>query len=159
MKRIQALHGTLLVLLFAGLGFGCSTARQAPVSGPDSAFKFEVQTVNPLNGSSRQITGDYGLHFSKTALRVDLPYFGRSYSAPVNPSEGGIKLNTDEFRYEVNEKRKGWELVIRPDNQRDVQMMVLSVSESGFGTLQVTSTNRQSISYYGRVQQRDMVNN
>lgn len=159
MKHIRISFAVLMVITAALFTSGCSTVQQASGARPDSAFTFEVQTVNPLTGSSRQITGDYTLKFSKSQLQVDLPYFGRAYAAPVNPSDGGIKLKTPDFRYEVKEKRKGWEMVIRPDNQRDVQMMVLTVSDNGYGTLQVTSTNRQSISYYGRVRQSDLVNN
>src|SRR5687767_1090254 len=149
----------MLLALTAFFSSGCSTAQEASGARPDSAFTFEVQTVNPVSGSSRQITGNYTFKFSKNLVQADLPYFGRAYSAPLNPGEGGIKLNTPDFRYELKQKRKGWEMVVRPDNQRDVQMMVLSVSENGYGTLQVTSTNRQSISYYGRVRQNDLVNN
>lgn len=148
-----------MLALLAGIGFNCSTPRQSAVASLDTAFVFEVQTVNPLTGGNRQITGDYQLKFSKSLLQADLPYFGRSYSAPVNPAEGGIRLNTSAFKYQVNQKKKGWEMVIRPDNQKDIQMMVLSVSENGYGTLQVTSTNRQSISYYGQVRRKDLANN
>ena len=149
----------LLVPVVAAITLGCSTAQPAASARPDSAFIFEVQTVNPLGGSARQITGDYSLKFAKDRVEADLPYFGRVYSAPTNPAGGGIRLNTSDFRYEPKETRKGWEIVIRPDSQQDIQMMVLSVSQNGFGTLQVTSTNRQRISYYGRVRQNGLVNN
>jgi hypothetical protein len=158
-KEMKTGASALLFVMMAAFTAGCGTTQQASLTSPDSAFTFEAQTVNPVGGSSRQITGDYILRFSRSRVQVDLPYFGRSYSAPVNPTEGGIKLNTTAFGYEVKKKRRGWEMVIRPDEQRNVQVMVLSVSENGYGTLQVTSTNRQSISYYGRVRQNDLVNN
>lgn len=158
MKYIKIWLAPLVVVMMAAFLYSCSTAHQATGVRPDS-FTFEVQTVNPMGGNARQITGDYTLKFSKARVQADLPYFGRAYSAPINTTDGGIRLNTTEFEYDLREKRKGWEIVIRPANQRDVQMMVLLVSENGYGTLQVTSTNRQAISYYGRVKRNDLVNN
>ena len=159
MKKMKIWLAPVVVVMMAAFLYSCSTAQQATGVRPDSAFTFQVQTVNPMGGSSRQITGDYTLRFSKGRVQADLPYFGRAYSAPINTTDGGIKLNTNEFQYDLKEKRKGWEIVIRPANQRDVQMMVLSVSENGYGTLQVTPANRQAISYYGRVTQNDLASN
>src|ERR1700733_125075 len=55
-------------------------------------FVFMVQTVLPLAGTTRHIDPGYTVQVSKTTVICDLPYFGRAYTVPTDPSEGGIKF-------------------------------------------------------------------
>jgi hypothetical protein len=82
-----------------------------------------------------------------------LPYFGRAYVAPVDPTEGGIKFTSTNFSYTAKQKKDGWEITILPKDTRDVKQMYLSVSTKGYAKLQVISNNRESISYNGYVDQ------
>jgi hypothetical protein len=115
-------------------------------------YDFRATSVTPMSGRSRQLTSDYDLKITKESLVCYLPYFGRAYSAPMDPSQGGIQFTSKEFDYTVsNGKRGGWDIQIKPKDHRDVQQMNLSLSEDGYGTLQVISTQRQPISFYGNI--------
>ncbi|MGX5820920.1 DUF4251 domain-containing protein [Chitinophaga lutea] len=120
------------------------------------SYVFEARTVLPMSGRTRQIGGDgYDLTVSKDTVNSYLPYFGRAYSAPIDPTKGGLQFQSTDFVYvEKAGKKGGWEISIKPRDVRDVQQLFLSVSEDGYASLQVTSTNRQPISFNGVVSER-----
>lgn len=116
-------------------------------------FVFEAQTVLPTSGRSRQVGSEgYKVRLSGDTLVSELPYFGRAYTAPINPSEGGIRFTTTQFGYVAKDRRKGgWEISIRPKGATELREFVLNVSENGFASLQALSNNRQPISFTGTV--------
>jgi len=117
------------------------------------AYTFKAQSAMPMSGNTRQLTSDYDLKVTKTSVVSYLPYFGKAYSAPLNTSGGGIQFTSKDFSYTSTPKKKGgWDILIKPKDYRDVQQMSLSITESGYASLQVTSTNRQAISFSGYIQ-------
>jgi len=118
-------------------------------------FVFKVQSVQPLGGPGRQTTGEYDLKFLGDSIVSYLPYFGRAYSAPDPGDPGGINFTSTAFEYKAKPKKKGgWNIEINPSDTKDVRQLNLTVSDSGYSQLQVTSNNRQSISYYGYIVER-----
>jgi len=117
-------------------------------------FVFKAQTALPLGGQSRQLTSDYDLRVYGDSLIAYLPYFGRAYTAPA-PGEGGLNFTSVNYLYHPQETKKGgWNVTIQPKDTRDVRLLFLSVSSAGYGTLQVTSNNRQAISFSGYITPR-----
>lgn len=116
-------------------------------------YIFKAQMVNPQNSVSRQLTSEYDLTISRDTIISYLPYFGRAYVAPVNPSEGGIKFTSTKFEYNPVKDEKGWKITIRPKDAPEVQQLFLEVFDNGTATLQVISTNRQGISFNGYVEE------
>jgi len=113
-------------------------------------YVFKARSAQPMSGNTRQLTSEYDLTVTKTVIDCYLPYFGRAYAAPIDPSQGGIKFSSKDFTYQATPKKKGgWDVLIKPKDARDVQQMSLSISENGYASLQVTSTNRQPISFSG----------
>ncbi len=113
-------------------------------------YVFVAQTVLPLSGRTRQLTSDYDMKVTKTSIVCDLPYFGRAYQAPIDPTQGGIHFTSKDFEYTtVPGKKQGWTITIKPKDYKDIQQMTLGISSSGYASLQVTSTNRQPISFNG----------
>jgi hypothetical protein len=115
-------------------------------------YTFKAQTTTPLSGRLRQLTSDYDLQVSKDVIISQLPYFGRAYSAPINPSDGGIQFTSKDFEYTLTDKKKGgWDVTIKFKDVKDVQQMQLSIFNNGTASLQVTSNNRQAISFSGYI--------
>lgn len=113
-------------------------------------FVFKAQFALPMGGSSFQLTSEYDVKVVKDTLICFLPYFGRAYSAPMNPSEGGIKFTSKDFEYTAkNRKRGGWDIVVKPRDVQNIQQLTFYISESGYGSVQVTDNNRQPISFNG----------
>lgn len=116
-------------------------------------FIFKAQKAMAQNGYSRVLTSDYTLTVLKDSINTWLPYFGRAYRAPMDPSEGGIHFSSTDFSYHMTERRKsGWQVEIIPHDHKDqVDKMQLTITPSGYGTLQVISTHRSPITFYGKV--------
>jgi hypothetical protein len=128
----------------------------------DQNYVFKANFANPQRGGSRALDFDYDLVVSKDTINTFLPYFGRAYTAPINPSDdGGIKFVSTNFVYKTQSNKKGgWDIDIKPKEQnsndmRSVQSLRLSVTTSGYATLYVTSSNRDPISFDGYIQGRD----
>jgi hypothetical protein len=115
-------------------------------------FTFKAQSVMPMRGGTRQLTSDYDLKVSGDSLIVYLPYFGRAFTAPINPGAGGIQFTSSDFEYKVEERRKGgWNINIVPKDNNSVREMLLTISKKGYATLQILSTNRDAISFNGYI--------
>jgi hypothetical protein len=120
------------------------------------SYVFKAQTMLPMGGRSRQLTSDYDVKVAKDSIVSYLPYFGRAYTAPLDPSKGGIQFKSKDFEYTATNKRKGgWDIVIKPKDAEDVRQMSLSISEDGYGSLQVLSNNRQPIIFNGYIRARE----
>jgi len=118
-------------------------------------YVFIARSALPMRGRNINLTSIYDLKVSGDTVISDLPYFGRAYSAPINPAEGGIHFTSNDFTYNLTERKKGgWDITILPKDTRDVRQMFLTVSESGYASLQLTSNNRQAISFNGYIKER-----
>lgn len=117
-------------------------------------FIFSATTALPMTGKTRILTSAYDLEVSKDSIISFLPYFGRAYSAPLDPSKGGIKFTSTQFEYKEENKKDGWDISIKPKDVSEVQQLYLHISSEGYATLQVISTQRQPISFYGKVKER-----
>lgn len=120
-------------------------------------FFFEANYALPQRGGTRVLTSVYDLKVSKDSIISHLPFFGRAYMAPIDPTEGGIDFTTTKFSYtKIHTKNGGWDITIRPlktnpTDWRDVQQMRLNISPDGYATLSVLSTNRDPISFQGNI--------
>lgn len=119
-------------------------------------YVFHAQQATAMGGRTRQLTSEYDMHVTADSITTYLPYFGRAYSAPLNPTDdGGIKIKTKDFEYAPQAGKKGgWEITIKPKEHMDVRQLFLTVSADGYATLQVVSNNRQPISFYGYVSKK-----
>ena len=115
-------------------------------------YTFKAQSANPMSGRVVQLTSDYDLKITKESIISYLPYFGRAYTAPMDPTKGGIQFTSKDFDYTLTPNKKdGWTALIKPKDYRDVQQMTVNISSAGYATVQVTSTNRQPITFNGQI--------
>lgn len=161
MKNTFRLHYSLVILSFAGIFSGCAASQEttAPVINKEiieaKNFVFVAQNANPQRGRNIFLTTYYDVKVSPDTLAADLPYFGRAFSAPVDPAGGGIRFTTTEFEYTVKpRKRKGWDVIIKPAAGTGVQQFYFNIYDNGNAYLQVTSTNRTPISFTGKITER-----
>ena len=115
-------------------------------------YVFKAQTALPTSGATRQLTSDYDLRISKDTILSDLPYFGRAFTAPLNPSEGPLRFTSTDFQYSVaNRKKGGWNVTITPKDVQDPKQINMSIFDNGTASVVVTSYNRQPISFNGYI--------
>ncbi|AEV97510.1 hypothetical protein A4D02_30585 [Niastella koreensis] len=115
-------------------------------------YVFKAQTALPTAGTTRQLTSDYSLQVSKDTIVSDLPYFGRAFTAPLNPSEGPLQFTTTKFQYMVSTNKKGgWNVTITPQDVSDPHELIMTIFDNGSASMVVNSTNRQPISFNGYI--------
>jgi len=115
-------------------------------------YVFKAESVIPTRGRVRYLTSEYDLVVTSDTVTAYLPYFGRAYSAPIDPSEGGIKFTSADFEYTVEKKkRSSWQIMIKPKDASDIQAIYLTIFDNSKATLQVNSLNRESISFNGYI--------
>ena len=107
-----------------------------------------------MTGMLKQLSTDYDVKFFGDSIVAYLPYFGRAYSVPYG-GEGGINFTSTQFEYKAKPRKKGgWDISIKPKDTRDVRELNFTISETGSANLQVSSNNRQPISFQGHVVER-----
>lgn len=118
-----------------------------------SRFIFIAERMNPLRGRTRYLTSSYDVTVRKDTVASFLPFFGRAYQAPMDPSKGGIQFTSTRFSYDVQQKKDNeWDVMIVPKDYPDVQQLHFNIFENGTATLNVVSTNRDAISFYGHLE-------
>lgn len=116
------------------------------------AFTMDVRTVNPMQGSTINVTSEYEVRIKNDSLFSYLPYFGRAYTASL-PPESPMIFDSPIEEYSIEKKGKGmYQVSAKVKNKMDNLIYFFIISETGSATLSVTSNNRQSISYYGTIE-------
>ncbi len=160
MKKYLSLAAISLVILLAGANplsaqDSKKERQEATIKGLIDAqhYTFDAQTAIPLKLKIRHLANGYYLIVAKDRIEAYLPYFGQAYSAPIaSANSGGIEFKTSDFEYTVTPKKKGgWDIKILPKKAGDTRQLFLTVTTSGYASLQVTSTNRQFISFNGYI--------
>jgi hypothetical protein len=158
MRSIKFKSTSLVVLFFSS--FIILNAQESKEDKYDALkniveakqYVFIAETAQPVSGRNRQLSPGYKLELRTDTLISDLPYFGRAYTAPIDPAEGGIQFTSTDFEYQVNPGKKGsWDISIKPKNGKDANRFSLYISKSGKASLQVVSNNRQAISFNGYI--------
>lgn len=103
-------------------------------------------------GGMINLTGSqYDFKVTKDSVVAYLPYYGRSFSPPLNPNEGGIKFTSKDFSYnETKNKRGNYTIQINTkDLKRENFRLTLSITPNGYATLIASGYNKQPITFNG----------
>jgi hypothetical protein len=146
-----------LALIILGTSVSAQTKEEKKAATTQlvegNRYEFVAQSMSPQGGRLRQLTSYYFVKITADTVIADLPYVGRSYSAPINTSDVGINFTSTEFTYDVKPRKKGgWDVNIKPKDKPEVQQLQFTLYDNGSAYLQVISTNRQTISFNGDVQ-------
>ena len=156
MNDFKILKATFFVVLFLATSATSVNAQDKESAVKDMVeaqlYTFHARTALPQSGPSKVLTTDYYLKVIKDSIVCELPFYGRAYSSSYGSTSGGFHFTSTKFDYASKPGKKGgWEIVIKPKDVQDFRQFSLSLSTSGFGTLQVLSNNRQPISFTGDI--------
>lgn len=160
MKNIRSfLHRSLLILGVAYSVAGCVASKEnvyntnpANIKSQldNKAWAFVAQSALPMAGRTIQLNGYNELVVKNDSMQSYLPYFGRAYSAPMTPFEGGYNFSAPIKTYLIsNNNKKGYQVLISPKDRSNGEKFNLSVFENGSAMLTVSDNNRQLISFNG----------
>jgi hypothetical protein len=114
-------------------------------------LRFLAQFALPMSGGSIHLTSEYTLDIEGNKVTSWLPFYGRAYSVSYNTREGGIKFSETVDKPAWKKVKHGYRTLIEVRTRDEFYSLNLFVSDSGFGTLDVGSKNRQPISFNGIV--------
>ncbi|MFT4093823.1 MAG: DUF4251 domain-containing protein [Niabella sp.] len=161
-----------LLLLMVYLTSACSTSKSAfsPITNYDSLinekrYTFVAQNVTPTEdarfnarlmfsqgNSLYQLTSRYDIKITPDSVIVFLPFFGRAFTAPIDPTKGGIQFTSTKFGYQQSIRKKNYQITVTPQDFQEVRNIFLTISPSGYASVQVLSLNRTPISFNGIIE-------
>lgn len=116
-------------------------------------FTFQATYAHPTGYKSIYLSPFYDVKVSSDTVEVYLPYYGRAYRAPMNPSEGGYRFTSTDFTYKVmaGKKKANWlaEIVFH-DTDRPITFH-FDLWENGTARLNVSDVDKQQISFQGNL--------
>ena len=122
---------------------------------PTEDARYNVRNMFPNGSNLYQLTSRYDVRVTSDSVIAYLPFFGRAYTAPVNPSEGGIKFTSTKFSYRESIRKKNYEIEIVPQDNNDVRNIFITISPNGFASLRVLSVNKTPIAYNGTIESNE----
>lgn len=162
MKAIKTSIAALAIVIVGAFAAYPQSTKEEKKAAKEAAIKkimeskdftFNVQSANPLRGGTVNLQlGYYDLKILPDTVVSFLPYYGRAYVVPAAWRDGGIKFTSTTFTYEASPKKGNYQIIIKPTDIKDVQRMTLEVTPTGYGTLHVTNTSRDAITFWGYVE-------
>lgn len=153
----------ILLMLFYGCGSSRSAAEKEQIAADianavmSSDFTFKATYAYPTGFRSRYLSPYYEVDVSPDTVDVYLPYFGRAYKAPINPSEGGYRFTSVDFDYTVEQGRRvgSWSVVINFNDLDRTVSFNFDIWENETSRLSIVDMDRQAISFQGNIVTRN----
>ncbi|MEO6682928.1 MAG: DUF4251 domain-containing protein [Ginsengibacter sp.] len=146
----------ILLMILSGTMMQCSSTKSSTNMGEgvvekmlnDHSFIFIAERMTPLRGRSYTLTSTYDVRVNNDSLVSYLPYFGRAYSAPMDPTKVGTQFTSTNFTYHIAVvKNNQWRISLVPKDVSSIQELVFTIFDNGSTSLNITSTSRDQISY------------
>ncbi|MFB6317497.1 DUF4251 domain-containing protein [Saccharicrinis sp. FJH54] len=119
----------------------------------DSArFVFVPSQALPLGMRTQNLDGTFRAKIQNDSIYSYLPFYGRAYKADYNSLDGPFSFDLPIEKFSVDTLKKEYLLQFQVRNQDDLVKYVFHIGKTGYTTLSINSTNRQSISYYGNIE-------
>jgi hypothetical protein len=115
-------------------------------------FVFKANNANPMRGRTVNLTSDYDVRITKDSIFSYLPYFGVAYTASYGGTDSPMIFNNPFETYDFETTKNGYLVKVSAQNSNDRLEYSFHISETGSTSLNVSSLNRQSISYTGNIE-------
>ena len=104
-----------------------------------------------MKGGSKHLTSDYSLEIRNDSVYSYLPYFGVAYNVPYGGGKGlNFSAPLSEYTSAYNKKGNA-KITLEVRNEEDNYLYNITIYPNGSSNIQVTPTNRQSISFSGEM--------
>lgn len=114
-------------------------------------WHFIATQMLPTKGPSRSVL-NYSVVIKDGNVISYLPYAGRAYSGGYDGNGSPLSFDGEIEGYSVSDGKKGGYVIkFRVKNKGEVLDYSLNVSSNGTTTLNVNSTKRDKITFYGNV--------
>lgn len=117
-------------------------------------FVFKARSANPMGARSVNLTTEYDVTIQNDSVYSYLPYYGRAYSVAYG-GESPMNFQLPFSDYSMEKTKKGYNVKFTVKKGTDRINFSFQIMETGSTTLQVNSTNRQAISYFGNIEKKE----
>lgn len=118
----------------------------------DRNFIYSPTMVLPMNGASVQLNYSYSTKIKGDTISSYLPFYGVAYSVKYGSRNSPFDFVKPIENYTIEKDKNGYMVKFDVQNEMDHLKFTFHISENGYANLNVISTNRQSISYYGTIE-------
>lgn len=172
MNRLKTL--LITALAFSGLNAVAQTDQATTAKIVEAkTYTFVARSVTPLNtqdissvmskmpgamqGGVINLTETYyEVKVTPDSVVAFLPYYGRSFSAPINQDDAGVKFTSKKFNYKSTKgKKRGWDTLIETKDAKESYRLAFNISDNGYVTLSLNSNNKQSVTYQGYLKENE----
>lgn len=115
-------------------------------------FVFDAQTMNPMRGKTVTLTTPYDVKITSDSIFSYLPYYGVAYNASYGGTDRPMIFDLPFETISSETTKNGFMVKVSVKNGSDRLDYTFHISETGTTTLNVSSINRQAISYYGDIE-------
>lgn len=117
-------------------------------------FTFKATYAYPTSFKAINLSPYYDVKVSPDTVTAYLPYYGRSYTAPMDPRDSGIQFTSTNFEYELKEGKKSgnWLLNIKVNERGNDITLYFDIWDNGTARLSVTDSRRSNISFAGNIE-------
>ncbi len=115
-------------------------------------FVFKANNANPMRGQTINLTSDYDVKITKDSIFSYLPFFGVAYSVNYGSTDSPMIFNKPFETCDFEETKNGTMIKVSVKNENDRLEFSFHISVTGSTSLNVSSLNRQSISYNGNIE-------
>jgi hypothetical protein len=120
-------------------------------------FRFDATRALPTGFRTVNLSPVFDVRVSPDTVQVNLPFFGRAFRAPMNPSESPYRFTSTNFDYNVTSGRRAGNWLVQI-TFKDVHRQVIfnfDIWENGSASLNIRDIDRQSISFQGNIEAED----
>lgn len=151
MEKVRLLFFLGIALLSGGQSlFSQDKVEQKTKAKIESRhYIINVDRALPMQGRSVNLTSSYSLEIRNDSVISYLPYFGRAYTVPYGGGNGMI-FREPLTDYTISfDKKNAARIKFRTKTTEGTADFNLQIFPNGSSSIQVTPSNRQSISYQG----------
>lgn len=114
-------------------------------------FVFTPTHALPLGGGSIFLSHSFDAEIKGDTLMSYLPFYGVAYRAEYGARNSAFDFTQPIEEFNLEQDDKGYRVNLDVKNKMDYLTYSFQISDLGYATLNVTSTNRQAISFYGQI--------
>jgi hypothetical protein len=115
-------------------------------------FVFRPTHAMPLGGGSIYLNYSFDVKIKGDTIDSYLPFYGRAYHVDYGGRNSAFEFTEPAEEYKMDKDENGYQVDFDVKKGMDNISFTFKISELGYATLNVISTNRQAISFYGRIE-------
>jgi hypothetical protein len=115
----------------------------------DTTFVFNATDMMVRGGGNVNLGYDCDVQVNKEIVVSYLPFMGKAYSVSTDIENSGFDFTLPMQDYYYTERKSGYKAGFKVKNGSDHMNFTFFITKTGYTTLTVGSSRRQSISFYG----------